>query len=110
ALAPIYPVLGLHAILLPLNALRLYQMLQLVRKVGEASRGDLNFDWLKPFMSKRSCKAGEIIFRKGELSSAMFFTLSGRFCLSEIGVDVPPGEVIGDLGLIAPDNKRTLTF
>jgi CRP/FNR family cyclic AMP-dependent transcriptional regulator len=110
ALAPIYPVLGLHAILLPLNALRLYQMLQLIRKVADASQGDLNFDWLKPFMSKRGCMAGETIFRKGELSSAMFYTLSGRFRLSEIAQEVPPGEVIGDLGLIAPDNKRTLTF
>lgn len=110
ALAPIYPVLGLHAILLPLNALRLYQMLQLIRKVADASQGDLNFDWLKPFMSRRACKAGETIFRKGELSSAMFYTLSGRFRLSEIAQEVAPGEVIGDLGLIAPDNKRTLTL
>ena len=110
ALAPIYPVMGLHAILLPLNALRLYQMLQLIRKIADASQGDLNFDWLKPFMSRRACKAGETIFRKGELSSAMFYTLSGRFRLSEIAREVPPGEVIGDLGLIAPDNKRTLTF
>jgi CRP/FNR family cyclic AMP-dependent transcriptional regulator len=110
ALAPIYPVLALHAILLPLNTLRLYQMLQLIRKVREASQGDLNFDWLKPFMSKLACTAGETIFRKGDVSSAMFYTVSGRFRLSEIAKDVPPGEVIGDVGLIAPDNKRTLTF
>jgi CRP/FNR family cyclic AMP-dependent transcriptional regulator len=110
ALAPIYPVLALHAILLPLNSLRLYQMLQLIRKVREASQGDLNFDWLKPFMTKRACKAGEILFRKGDLSSAMFYTLSGQFRLREIATDVPPGEVIGDIGLIAPENRRTLTF
>jgi CRP/FNR family transcriptional regulator, cyclic AMP receptor protein len=48
----------LHAALLPLNSLRLYQMLQLVKKVKAASRGDLSMDWLKPFMSKRSAKAG----------------------------------------------------
>jgi CRP-like cAMP-binding protein len=110
ALAPIYPVLGLHAILLPLNALRLYQMLQLIRKVADASQGDLNFDGLKPFMSRRVCTAGETIFRKGEPSSAMFYILSGRFWLSEIAQEMPPGEIIGDLGLVAPDNKRTLTF
>jgi CRP/FNR family cyclic AMP-dependent transcriptional regulator len=110
ALAPIYPVLVLHTILLPLNSLRLYQMLQLIRKVREASQGDLNFEWLKPFMNKRTCKAGETIFRKGDLSSALFYTVSGRYRLREIEKEVPPGEVIGDLGLIAPDNKRTLTL
>jgi CRP/FNR family transcriptional regulator, cyclic AMP receptor protein len=87
ALAPIYPVLVLHMILLPLNSLRLYQMLQLIQKVREASQGDLNFDWLKPFMSKRACKAGETIFRKGDLSSAMFYTVSGRFRLDELTID-----------------------
>jgi CRP-like cAMP-binding protein len=61
-------------------------------------------------MNKRTCKAGETIFRKGDLSSAMFYTVSGRYRLREIEKEVPPGEVIGDLGLIAPDNKRTLTF
>lgn len=110
ALQPIYPVLVLHMILLPVNSLRLYQMLQLTRKVREASQGDLNLDWLKPFMNKRTCKAGETIFHKGDLSSAMFYTMSGRFQLSEIAKDVLPGEMIGDLGLIAPDSKRTLSF
>jgi CRP-like cAMP-binding protein len=109
-MAPVYPQLLLHGVLLPLNALRLYQMLQLVGKVRTASQGDLNMDWLKPFMSKRACKAGEIIFRKGDLASAMFFTVSGRYRLNEIEQDVGPGEVIGEVGLIAPDNKRTLTF
>jgi CRP/FNR family cyclic AMP-dependent transcriptional regulator len=109
-MAPVYPQLLLHGVLLPLNSLRLYQMLQLVGKVRTASRGDLNMDWLKPFMSKRACKAGEIIFRKGDLSSAMFYTVSGSYRLHEIEQDVGPGQVIGELGVIAPDNKRTLTF
>jgi CRP/FNR family transcriptional regulator, cyclic AMP receptor protein len=109
-LAPSYPQLLLHGVLLPLNALRLYQMLQLVGKVRTASQGDLNMDWLKPFMSRRACKGGEVIFRKGDLSSAMFYTVSGRYRLREIEADVEPGQVIGELGLIAPDNKRTLTF
>jgi CRP-like cAMP-binding protein len=109
-LAPVYPQLLLHAVLLPLNSLRLYQMLQLVGKVRTASQGDLNMDWLKPFMSKRAIKAGEIIFRKGDLASAMFYTVSGRYRLNEIEQDVGPGQVIGEVGLIAPDNKRTLTF
>jgi CRP/FNR family transcriptional regulator, cyclic AMP receptor protein len=108
--APVYPQLFLHGVLLPLNSLRLYQMFQLIGKVRTASQGDLNMDWLKPFMSKRACKAGEIIFRKGDLSSAMFYTVSGSYRLNEIEQDVGAGQVIGEVGLISPDNKRTLTF
>lgn len=109
-MAPVYPQLLLHGLLLPLNTLRLFQMLQLISKVRTASQGDLNMDWLRPFMSKRACKAREVIFRKGDISSAMFYTISGRYRLSDIEQDVGLGQIIGEVGLIAPDNKRTLTF
>ena len=36
------PVLILHLILLPLNCVRLYQILRLTRQVEEATKGDLN--------------------------------------------------------------------
>jgi CRP-like cAMP-binding protein len=85
-------------------------MRRLTKDVMAASKGDLNMDWLKPFMSKRTVKAGEVLFRKGDLSDAMYYTVSGRFRLPEIASQVAPGEVIGEMGLIALDNKRTLTF
>lgn len=109
-LAPVYPQLVLHAVLLPLNVVRLREMLQLIDKVKEASRGDLNMEWLKPFMAKRAAKGGEVLFRKGDLSSNMFYTVTGRYRLNEIGQEIGPGQVIGEIGLIAPENKRTLTF
>ena len=106
----IYPSIFLHLVLLPLNATRLYQMLQLTQKVRLASQGDLNMDWLKPFMSRRSVKKGEVLFKKGELAMAMFYTVTGGYKLVEIDTPVLPGQVVGEIGLIAPDNKRTLTF
>ena len=30
--------------------------------------------------------------------------------MNEIGKDIGPGQIIGEVGLIAPDNKRTMTF
>jgi CRP/FNR family transcriptional regulator, cyclic AMP receptor protein len=109
-LAPVYPQLFLHGVLLPLNALRLREMYQLIGKVRAASRGDLNMEWLKPYMTRRAAKHGEVLFHKGELSSAMFYTVTGRYRLTEIEQEIDPGQVIGEIGLIAPDNKRTLTF
>ena len=111
ALASVYPQLFLHAVLLPLNSLRLYQMLQLVKQVKAAAQGgQLNLDWLKPFMNKRRCEAGEVLFRKGEPSSDMLYTLTGKYRLLEIDDEIGPGELVGELGLIAPEAKRTLTF
>ena len=109
-LEPVYPQLLVHTILLPLNAFRLREMLQLVAKVRMASRGDLNMEWLKPYMTRRAVQRGQILFRKGDVSTDMVYTITGRYRLNEISQDVGPGEVIGEIGLIAPENKRMLTF
>jgi CRP/FNR family transcriptional regulator, cyclic AMP receptor protein len=106
----VYPNLVMHMVLLPLNSIRLYQMLRLVQLVKTASQSDLSMEWLIPFMSKRWCRVGEVIFQKGDPSHAMFYTLTGKYRLKEIGTEVLPGQVIGEIGLVAPDHKRTMTF
>ena len=104
------PVVVLHLILLPLNSLRLYQMLQLVKRVQDASCSNLSMDWLKPYMRKHRCSAGEVVFRNGDVAEQMFYTVTGRYRLLEIGSDIGPGEVIGELGFLSPENRRTQTF
>jgi CRP/FNR family cyclic AMP-dependent transcriptional regulator len=105
----IYPTLILHVVLLPLNAVRLYQMLQLIQRVREASEGDLSMDWLKPFMTRRRCRKGDVLFHKDDVADRLFYTVSGRYRLNEIDIDVGHGQVIGELGLLAPAHRRTQT-
>src|SRR5262245_30639634 len=65
SLAGLYPVLLLHLVLLPLNVLRLRQMLQLTQQVRGAVHGEHNvLEWLKPYGSIRRVEAGEVVFRK----------------------------------------------
>ncbi len=109
-LAPVYPQLILHSVLLPLNIARLVQMISLTKKVAEAANGDLSIEWLKPFMSRRTVKQGEILFRKGDSSGLMFYPVSGRYRLNETGIELGPGQLVGEIGLITPDNKRTATL
>jgi hypothetical protein len=104
------PTVILHCILFPLNVYRLSEMLKLIKQVRTASTGDLSMDWIKPFMSKRSITAGEILFRKGDEANHMYFVVQGRLHLHEIDVDVPPGAVVGELGMLAPARKRTQTL
>ncbi len=109
-LAPVYPTLLLHSVLLPLNTFRLVQMLRLVRKVRDASQGDLSIEWLKPYMAVRRCAAGEVLFRAGDAAIGLIFIASGSFRLREIGLELGPGELVGELGLVAPGNRRTQTM
>src|SRR5690606_18555662 len=73
------------------------------------SQGDLDMEWLKPFMTKKNFKAGDILFHKGDAANAMYYTVTGKFLVKEINVELPPGRVMGELGFLAPDNKRTAT-
>lgn len=106
----VWPTLFVNSVLLPLNGWRLYQMLQLTRRVREASRGDLSMAWLKSFMARRGVREGEILFAKDAEAETLCFLVSGRFRLVESGRELGPGAVVGELGLIAPDNRRTQTL
>jgi CRP/FNR family transcriptional regulator, cyclic AMP receptor protein len=107
----IYPTLILNLVLLPLNTVRLHQMRKLIHDVeAAASYGETSIDWLKPFMSSRSFHKGDIVFRKGDVADAMYYSVSGRYRLCEMGIEIPAGQVFGDLGLISPDNRRTQTI
>ncbi|MBZ6074685.1 Crp/Fnr family transcriptional regulator [Microvirga puerhi] len=110
SLMHLYPSMTVNLILLPLNGFRLYQMLRLIQKVKVASKSDLSMDWLKPFMSQSSVKAGEILFAKGDAANCMYYTLSGRFRLRELGIDLPQGRVVGEMGFLSPENRRTQTL
>jgi CRP/FNR family transcriptional regulator, cyclic AMP receptor protein len=107
----IYPTLILNLVLLPLNTVRLHQMRKLIKDVeAAASMGETSIDWLKPFMSRRSFRKGDIVFRKGDIADAMFYSVTGRYQLKEMGIEIPVGQVFGDLGFLAPDNRRTQTI
>jgi hypothetical protein len=108
-LAKAAPTIFMYAVLLPINFVRLYQMQQLVKRARAASQGDLSMDWIKPFMRKRNYKKGAVLFRKGDVAHEMFYTVSGRYLVSELGVELPPGKLMGELGFLAPGNKRTQT-
>jgi Cyclic nucleotide-binding domain len=105
-----YVLLILQGVTLPLNGFRLYQMLLLIRNVRESTRGNTSMDWLKPFMSGRHFKKGDILFAKGETAEEMFCIVTGRFRLLELGIELKPGQVVGELAMVAPDNRRTATL
>jgi Cyclic nucleotide-binding domain len=108
--ATVYPTLVLNLVLLPLNAARLYQMLQLVNNTERAVNDDFSIDWLRPYMTRRQCRKGDILFHKDDVADAMFYISSGRFCLAELGIELLPGQLVGELGLLAPGNRRTQTL
>jgi Cyclic nucleotide-binding domain len=100
----------LYLFSLPVNVVRLRQMLTLVKKARMSAQGDLSMDWLRPYMTPRKYKQGEILFRKGDVANEMFLTVTGKFLVTEIGIELPPGRIMGELGFASPKNRRTQTI
>jgi Cyclic nucleotide-binding domain len=97
----------LYVILVPLNVLRLYQMLELIKKVRVAARGELSMDWLEPFMTKRKCRQGDLLFRKNDLANEMFLAAKGTYRVPELNKTIKSGEIFGELGLLTSEQRRT---
>src|SRR5713226_3950616 len=102
-----FPAIFLYAILLPLNSLRLYQLIELIKKVRAAASSDLSMDWLEPFMTKRKYKKGEIVFRKGDVADQMFLAAKGKYLVSELNLELRPGHIFGEMGLLTSGFQRT---
>ena len=55
----------LYLLLLPVNAVRLRQLLKLVKKARNATQGDMSMEWLKPFMTERKYRPGRQTIQEG---------------------------------------------
>lgn len=100
----------LYLLLLPINAIRLRQILHLIKRARIATEGDTSLEYLKPFMTERRYRRGDKLFKKNDAASEMFLTVTGTFLVKEIGVEIPPGRLMGELGFLTPNQRRTATI
>jgi CRP/FNR family cyclic AMP-dependent transcriptional regulator len=103
------PSILLNLVLIPLNATRLWQISRLSREMARATRESPVSQWLLPHMRRRAFTAGEVLFRRGDIADRILYLARGELRLEEIGESIRAGAVIGEIGLFAPDRKRTQT-
>jgi CRP/FNR family transcriptional regulator, cyclic AMP receptor protein len=106
---PIYQTILVNCVLLPLNFIRLQDMRGMISRVKTASEGDVNFEWLKPYLSAKTFKAGDQLWNKGDLASEAYYIVSGEIELTEINTIVGAGVLVGEIGLVTPQQQRTLS-
>ena len=109
----IYADLGnivlLHGSLLPLNMLRLYQAVQLRNKIHDMAHADFDPRSLVPFMSKLKRAKGDVLFGRGDDARDIYYLVAGRVRIDDLGIEIGPGHMIGEIAMFAPDKTRTQT-
>lgn len=108
-LESLLPGLILNSILLPVNAQRLWEIRKLSKEIARATQEVPVSQWLLPHMRHGTFKAGEVLFRKGDVADRVIYVGGGELKLVEIGESIGPGELVGEIGLFSPEKKRTQT-
>lgn len=99
----------LNAILLPVNAKRLSEILRLTKQIEQATVESPISEWLLPHMHLEKHKAGDVLFRKGDKAHEIVYVAAGRLKLQEVTHYIEPGELIGEIGLFSGEKVRTMT-
>jgi two-component system, NarL family, nitrate/nitrite response regulator NarL len=71
--------------------------------------GHLALGKLLAHIGRRRYRAGDVLFRKGDASGAMFYIERGTVRIEEIGIEMGAGSVLGEIGLFTPERQRTST-
>ena len=104
-----WPTVVLYVAMIPINVKKVREILKLVRAIENAKSDSPVGEWLLPHMTRRQAKAGDTLWRKGDVATEMLYVESGELRLLEHDALIGPGAIIGEIGLFAPDNRRTGT-
>jgi CRP/FNR family transcriptional regulator, cyclic AMP receptor protein len=103
------PMLALlHALLLPVNLVRVVQMIRLTRRVAASTADAQQLEvWLRPYMRSRRYRAGQQVFGVGDAADRLYFVVSGTVELPEVGRTLGAGAMFGEIAFFAPDRRRS---
>ena len=105
---PMPLMVALHAVLLPVNLWRVWQMTQLTRRVAASTADAQQLEiWLRPYMRSRRYKAGQTLFSSGDPADRLYFLVSGTVELPEVGRTLQAGQMFGEIAFFAPGRKRS---
>lgn len=104
----LWPVAILHALLLPLNVIRLFQVRRLLADIAAARNDDnLAIHTLVTGLHPHRKEAGTVLFRKGDDAHAAYYIGAGEVRIPELNVTIGPGQLFGEMGRLSTGRKRT---
>lgn len=110
--ATIWPTFFLNLALLPFNGWRLWQILDMRRRMRVARSAPPEDDpglvaALRPYLSDLRLKDGAHVFRKGDAPEHLYLLVSGQVRIEEAGVTLEPGAIFGEIAFFSDSRART---
>jgi len=102
-----WPTMLLYTAMIPINLKKVSEIRKLIKAIEQAKADTPLAEWLLPHMKRREVKAGTTLWKKDDVATEMVYVHSGRLRLLEHDAVMDPGSLVGEIGLFAPENRRT---
>lgn len=76
-------------------------------QIGRAAGETLDLAGLLPHLTHHRHRRGTVLFRKGDVGDTLYLIQRGSVSLPELGAVVGKHDTLGEIGLFAPDRRRT---
>ncbi len=103
------PIAVLHALLLPMNLWRLGQLRAHMNKLKLLACKEFPTGALLPYLTVRKEPRGKVLFNNGTTGNELLLILAGQIRITESGLVMGPGEVIGETSAFADDRQSAIT-
>jgi CRP/FNR family cyclic AMP-dependent transcriptional regulator len=104
----VWPLLAMEVVLLPINCYRLWEILSIRRKVSQAKDGLApDFSIIKTYGKRRVIAPSSYIFRQGDTVDRLYLLSRGQVQIEEVGVEISPGEIFGEIAFFTDASQRT---
>lgn len=110
ALFQIWPLLALEAVLLCINAYKLYELVALRRLVTHMTDdSEVDFTAAIAYGKRRDIEAGNVLFEKGDPVDCMYYLAEGLVEIEGQGVKVRAGNIFGEMAFFNSSAARMAT-
>jgi len=106
----IWPLLTIEAILLCINAYRLYELIALRRLVTHMTDdSEADFSAAMAYGKRRHIQAGDVLFEKGDRVDSLYYLAEGLVEIEGQDVTVPAGNIFGEMAFFNSSAVRMAT-
>ena len=110
AVFQIWPLLVIEAILLCINAYRLYELIALRRLVTHMTdETETDFSTAMAYGKRRDIQAGDVLFEKGDPVDSLYYLAEGLVEIEGQDVTVPAGNIFGEMAFFNSSAVRMAT-
>lgn len=78
-------------------------------ELRRAQSGHMDMKWLLATMTHERHSKGTVLFRHGDVGDKIYYVQRGIVGLKEIDVEMEPHALFGEIGVFAPEHRRTCT-